>query len=258
VDNGAFFPQGNGALSVATSSTAAGAWLEQDGFLVEPRLRSLGLRHGFTTRRLGSMKESSQRDAAAALLGLPEPLLLKQVHGVAIHRAAHSASGLEGDGWTLGPGDEGLCVAVYAADCMPLYLWTDDGKYAGVFHAGWRGMAAGMPAKAVAALVERGAKASRLQAAFGPHISVDVYKVGNELENSFPASSFFRNGNETFLNLDADARRQLEAAGVPPSLIGPAAPCTLLNADAYHSFRRQKDGARMLAFLSLDRAARPS
>lgn len=199
------------------------------------------------------MKEASQRVAASAVLELPDPLLLKQVHGIAIHRAAHSANGLEGDGWTMGPGDEGLCVAVYVADCMPLYLWTDDGKYAGVFHAGWRGMAAGMPAKAVEALVERGAKASRLQAAFGPHISVNVYKVGNEFVNSFPASSLIRNGNEIYLDLDSDARRQLEASGVPARMIGPAAPCTLSNEDAYHSFRRQKDGARMLAFLSLDR-----
>lgn len=232
---------------------AAGAWVEKNGFLLEPRLAALGLKHGFTTKRMGSMKEASQRDAAAALLELPNPLLLKQIHGTAIHRAAHSAHGLDGDGWTLGPGDEGLCVAVFVADCMPLYLWTDDGKYAGVFHAGWKGMAAGMPAKAVAALVERGAKASRLQAAFGPHISADVYKVGEELENSFPADSFIKSGNETFLSLDADARRQLESAGVLARMIGPKAPCTLSNPDAYHSFRRQKDGARMLAFLSLDR-----
>lgn len=199
------------------------------------------------------MKEASQRVGASAVLELPHPLLLKQVHGTTIHRAAHSANGLEGDGWTMGPGDEGLCVAVYVADCMPLYLWTDDGKYAGVFHAGWRGMAAGMPGKAVAALVERGAKASRLQAAFGPHISVNVYKVGEDVENSFPATSFRRTGNEIYLDLDADARRQLEAAGVPARMIGPAAPCTLSNEETFHSFRRQKDGARMLAFLSLDR-----
>ena len=230
-----------------------GGWLEQDGFLLEPRLRALGLRHGFTTRRLGGMKDASQRDAAAALLGLPAPLLLKQVHGTTIYRAAHSAQGLDGDGWTLGPGDEGLCVAVFTADCMPLYLWTDDGKYAGVFHAGWKGMAAGMPAKAVAALVERGAQASRLQAAFGPHISADVYKVGKELESLFPAESFRRSGGDVFLDLDSDARRQLVAAGVCADMIGPAAPCTLAHADSYHSFRRAKDGARMLAFLSLDR-----
>jgi YfiH family protein len=235
-------------------TAAAGAWiLEEPGFLIEPRLRALGLRHGFTTRRLGDMKTPSKLTAAAVLLGLPDPLTLKQVHGTEIHRAAHSAQGLEGDGWTLGPGDEGLSVAVYTADCMPLYLWSDDGKYAGVFHAGWKGMALGMPAKAVAALVARGAKASRLQAAFAPHISAEVYKVGPDLENSFPASSFRKSGEDTFLSLDADARRQLEEAGVPARMIGPAAPCTLSNPDTFHSFRRQKDGSRMLAFLSLDR-----
>ena len=234
-------------------TVSTGAWLEKDGFLLEPRLSALGLKHGFTTRRLGDMKTPSKLSSAAALLGLPDPLTLKQVHGTTIHRAAHSAQGLEGDGWTLGPGDEGLNVAVYVADCMPLYLWTDDGKYAGVFHAGWKGMAAGMPTKAVAALVERGAKASRLQAAFGPHISAAVYKVGEDLENSFPADSFTKNDDGIFLNLDRDARRQLEAAGVPARMIGPAAPCTLSNPDAYHSFRRQKDGARMLAFVSLVR-----
>ena len=117
-------------------------------------------------------------------------------------------------------------------------------------------MALGMPQKAVEALVARGAKASRLQAAFGPHISGSVYKVSEELENSFPSSSFKRNGNDICLDLDADARRQLIASGVPERMIGPAAPCTLSNPDVYHSYRRQKDGARMLSFLSLDR--RPS
>lgn len=221
-------------------------------------MRALGLKHGFTTKRMGAMKDSAQRDAAAALLGLPAPLLLKQVHGTTIHRAAHSAQGLDGDGWTLGPGDEGLCVAVFTADCMPLYLWSDDGKYAGVFHAGWKGMAAGMPAKAVAALVERGAKASRLQAAFAPHIGAAAYRVGPDLEPQFPATSFETREDGLHLSLDADARRQLESAGVSARMIGPAAPCTLTNEDSYHSFRRAKDGSRMLAVLSLDHAGRMS
>jgi YfiH family protein len=243
---------------MTTYATPTGAWLRQDGFLIEPRLRALGLRHGFTTKIMGAMKDDSSRKAAAAVLGLPEPLLLKQVHGVVIHRASPASQGLEGDGWTLGPGDEGLCVAVFTADCMPLYLWSDDGKYAGVFHAGWRGMAAGMPAKAVEALVERGAKASSLRASFAPHIGVDAYRVGAELESRFPASSFSRRGDGLHLDLDKDARRQLAAAGLSAAMIGPAAPCTHAQPSAYHSFRRQKDGARMIAFLSLDRTERSS
>ena len=231
---------------------ASGAWLEENGFLLEPRLRARGLKHGFTTSRLGSMKDTGKRQAAAAMLGLPEPVTLKQVHGVAIHRAAESNRGLEGDGWTLGPGDEGVAAAVYVADCMPLFLWSDDLKYAGVFHAGWRGMAAGMPGKAVAALVERGAKAFQLNAAFGPHISCASYRVGPELEKNFPATSFKRADDGLHLDLDLDARRQLLLAGVRPAAIGPAAPCTLRE-EGYFSFRRDKQDSRMLAIVSLQR-----
>ncbi|MBI4061386.1 MAG: polyphenol oxidase family protein [Elusimicrobia bacterium] len=229
-------------------------WAERKGFLVNAAMSSCGLRHGVTTRGLGNMKDEGKRREAAASLGLAEPLVLKQVHGVLIHRAARSAQGAEGDGWILGPGDEGLCVAVYAADCMPLYLWTGDGRYAGVFHAGWRGMAEGMPTRAVAALVERGAAARSLRAAFGPHIGVDAYRVGPELEGRFPASSLPRRGDGLHLDLDADARRQLAAAGVPANMIGPAAPCTLARADAFYSFRRDKRDGRMLAMLALDRS----
>ena len=56
-------------------TVSTGAWLEKDGFLLEPRLSALGLKHGFTTRRLGDMKSPSKLSAAAALLGLSDPLI---------------------------------------------------------------------------------------------------------------------------------------------------------------------------------------
>lgn len=236
----------------SAEATEAAAWFEKDGFLLEPRLRALRLKHGFTTRRLGDMKDGGKRLAAAALLGFPEPILLKQAHGITIHRAARSSQGLDGDGWTMGPGDEGLCVAVFTADCMPLYLWSDDGKFAGIFHVGWRGMAAGMPGKAVEALASRGADASRLNAAFGPHIGAGAYKVGPELLRRFPASSFSRRADGPHLDLDADMRRQLTAAGLRAQALGPAAPCTADSTEDFFSFRRDKVDARMLALLSLD------
>jgi YfiH family protein len=233
-------------------AVSIGAWREKDGFLVHSGMTKLGLRHGFTTKRLGNMKNADKRRAAADLLGVAEPLFLKQVHGTVIHRAARSAQGLDGDGWTLGSGDEeGICVGVYVADCVPLYLWSDDGKYAGVFHAGWKGMAAGMPTKAVEALAERGARPESLRAAFGPHIGVDVYKVGPELGKSFPASSFSSRADGEHLDLHADARRQLKKSGLHDDSIGPVPPCTATQPDDFFSFRRDKQDARMLAVISL-------
>jgi YfiH family protein len=229
----------------------AASWTEKDGLLREPRLAALGLKHGFTTRRSGNMKDLPRRREAAALLGLAEPLTLKQVHGTAIHLASSKAQGAEGDGWLLDV--PGVSVAVYVADCVPLYLWSDDGKAAGVFHAGWRGTAEGMAEAAVAAFREKlGVPAAKLSAATGPHIGPCCYKVGPELEKEFPASSFVRRGGDLYLDLAAETRRQLAEAGVKPENIGAPAPCTASNPDDYFSYRRDKQDARLLALLSLD------
>jgi YfiH family protein len=197
------------------------------------------------------MKDVSRRRAAAELLRLPEPLTLKQVHGIAIHDGTAENAGLEGDGWILSR--PGVAVAVYAADCVPLYLWSDDGKAAGVFHAGWRGTAKKMAQAAVSAFKDRlGIPASKLSAATGPHIGPCCYRVGPELEKEFPESSFIRRDGAVYLDLAAETRRQLIASGVSAERIGAPAKCTASHPDDYFSFRRDKQDARLLAILSLD------
>ncbi len=234
------------------SELIAVGWTEKDGLLRETRLSALGLRHGFTTRRFGNMKSPELREKAAGLLGLTAPLTLKQVHATAILDAAVENAGKEADGWLLSK--PGLSIAVYVADCVPLFLWSDDGKAAGVFHAGWRGTARGMAKAAVSAFRERlGITASRLSAAAGPHAGACCYKVGPDLEKEFPASAFVRRDGALYLDLAAQTRRQLIEAGVPAVNVDVSAPCTISNPDDYFSFRRDKQDARMLALLSTDR-----
>jgi YfiH family protein len=233
-------------LTVATRE-----WTEKGGLLLNGGLSTLGLKHGFTTKRLGSMKSPENRKAAAVLLGLTEPLTLKQVHGVAILDAKTENAGQEGDGWILSR--PGVTVGIYVADCVPLYLWSHDGKAAGVFHAGWRGTAKKMAQAAVAAFKDRlGIPASKLFAATGPHIGPCCYKVGPEFEKDFPASSLIRRDGSLYLDLAAETRRQLTASGVSADRIGAPAPCTASHPDDYFSFRRDKQDARLLAILSLD------
>ncbi|MDE2492103.1 MAG: polyphenol oxidase family protein [Elusimicrobia bacterium] len=228
------------------SETLAG-WTERDGLLAESRLSAL--RHGFTTRRLGNMADPESR-ARLRARGIPEPLTLKQVHGTAIHEAAADRAGADGDGWLVTK--PGFVAAVYVADCVPLFLWSDDLSLAGVFHAGWRGTAQGMAKAAVAAFAARGVPAARLSAALGPHAGACCYRVGPELRKDFPESSFVRRGGALHLDLAAENRRQLAAAGVPAENLGAPAPCTVCGPD-YFSYRRDQRGARMFAVLSLDR-----
>jgi hypothetical protein len=196
------------------------------------------------------MKDPEKRKAAAEKVGLGAPLTLSQVHGIVIRDAKAENAGLEGDGWLLSR--RGLAVGVYAADCVPLFLWAQDGKAAGVFHAGWRGTAKKMALAAVAAFRDRlSIPASKLYAATGPHIGACCYKVGPEFEKDFPSSSLSRRDGVLWLDLAAETRRQLLEAGLAAEKIGPAAPCTLSNPDDFFSYRRDKQDGRLLAFVSL-------
>jgi YfiH family protein len=234
------------------SEKILGGWTQTEGLLTHDKLTALGLRHGFTTRQLGNMKDPEKRRAAARQIGLNDPMTLKQVHGTQIHLASSQSQGQEGDGWLLGV--PGVSVGVYVADCVPLFVWSADGRAAGVFHAGWRGTAAGMARAAVAAFDRSfGIAAAQLFAATGPHIGACCYRVGAEFEQHFPSTSLIRKDEQLHLDLDGETRRQLLEAGVPENHLSLSAPCTASHPDEFFSFRREKQDSRLLAILSLDR-----
>lgn len=211
-------------------------WTLQGGLLVEPRLAALGLRHGMTTLAWGDMAEPARR----AVL---EPVaVLRQEHKATIHEANPGAQILTGDG--LVSRIPGLAVGVFTADCVPLLLWTDDGRVVGAFHAGWRGLVAGMGRAAVAAMTTRD-----INAAIGPHIGSCCYTVGDELRSSFPAERFERRGANLHLDLAAEARAQLAAAGVAAERVQASALCTSCRPDLF-SWRRDRVRRNMLVFLA--------
>lgn len=220
---------------------------------VEARLAALGVRHGVTTRALGNMKSADSRRKALAAAGLSgDALLLKQVHGTAILETA-SLAGVEdarqADGWITA--EPGVTVAVYVADCLPIFVWDRQGAAAGVFHAGWRGLAAGMPRAAARAFRRFGIGPERLAAAVGPHAGACCYAVGPDVASKFGPEAH-RSGK---LDLGAEARRQLQESGVASEHVSVSEACTVCSAEEFFSYRREKADRRMLAFLSI--AERP-
>lgn len=212
--------------------------------------------YGVTTRACGNMKDPAARAAAlerAGLAGLPA-FYLRQVHGCDILRLSAGSSvadqAPDGDGWiTDAPG---LVLCVFVADCMPLFLWEASGRAAGVFHCGWRGACAGMPRRAVEAFKRHyGIEARDLRAFVGPSIGPCCYRVGPEMREKFHPDSFAQREGGLFLDLGAEARRQLLATGLPVGAVSTKAPCTCCSRDEFFSFRRDKQDSRMLAFISL-------
>lgn len=247
-------------------SATVTAWVDRKGLLQHPGLSLLGIPHGVTTRPLGNMKDKSRRDAAAAQLGLREsPLILKQVHGSRIvvqseimgQKAPLEAEDHwppEADGWIADV--PGVPVGVFIADCVPLYLWSRNGHGAGVFHAGWRGLEDGMLDKAVfSVMLTRSVVAEDLLGALGPHIGPCCYAVGPEFRSKQLGSSLVERDGRLFLDMGGYVRRawaQLRehfGLALKDEQLATSAPCTACGQE-FHSFRRDKQDARMLALLA--------
>jgi YfiH family protein len=190
--------------------------------------------HGFGTRRSDIPGMFSQLAS------------LKQIHSSECV-AAGGRSGVLGEGDALLENVEGGIVAVKTADCVPILLVDDAHCAVAAVHAGWRGTAAGIVGKAIAAMRERfGSEASVLYAAIGPWIGKCCYEVGPEVSAQFGLEG------RTFLDLPEFNRRQLIDSGVTGERIFASNLCTQCKADEFHSFRRDREAAgRLYSFAGI-------
>jgi purine-nucleoside/S-methyl-5'-thioadenosine phosphorylase / adenosine deaminase len=222
--------------------------------------------HGFSTRAAGDFS-ALDRDRIH-WSGEEFPLaMLRQIHSDKLYviATAHESAAPalpEGDG--LLASNAGVLVGVRTADCLPLLLVDRRSRAVAAVHAGWRGSAQKIAAKAVEKLTrEMGARPEDLEAVIGPGIGVCCYEVGEEVAGQFDGQFAVRfasqfDGAEAereerlYLDLAAANRAQLVEAGVPASQIHLSGMCTQCLADQFYSYRREGDKAgRMLAVVGV-------
>ncbi len=135
---------------------------------------NLGLNTGDDPERVHAARQKVHTGLATAR----GPAWLQQVHGTRVVQADGSEP--EADGvWTA---QSGLPCGVLTADCLPVLLARTDGTAVGAFHAGWRGLQAGILDAAVEALAPEG---EPLAAWLGPRICRHCYQVGEEVYRAF-------------------------------------------------------------------------
>jgi YfiH family protein len=204
--------------------------------------------HLFTTRdwRLGTAaggeREAGWRDVAVAMGVDPAHLLrAHQVHGtgVVVRRRGDPAAGASlPDADIFVANDTSVALAIQTADCVPLLMADRRSGRVAAAHAGWRGLAAGVPGVAVRAMRDAfGTDAADVIAAIGPSISAEHYEVDAAVRSAFEAAGstesqlarwFLPGRRPGHWQFDGwrSAVDQLEAAGVPRDQIHVAALCT--------------------------------
>ncbi len=171
---------------------------------------------------------------------------LRQVHSTTCV-AAGGRAGMVGEGDALLEDTPGAVVAVRTADCIPILLIDERRRAVAAIHAGWRGTAGGIAARAVEAMRERfGTDPGDLHAAMGPGIGACCFEVGPEV-----AAQFGRAGR-AHIDLADENRRRLQEAGVTAARIYASNLCTRCLAADFHSFRRDREAAgRLFSFAGI-------
>lgn len=133
----------------------------------------------------------------------------------------------------------GLALAIRTADCLPVFFADPNRRAVGLAHAGWRGIAAGLPARVVTAMRRSfQSRAHELHVAIGPAIRRCCYEVGAEFEARFQPHVRQRDGRRTCDLIEA-ATAQLTACGVRPERIVDTQACTACDTQRWFSLRRE-------------------
>jgi len=218
------------------ASGARAAFSTRRGGVSAPPYDSLNL--GRSTADDPSSVDTN-RSRVLAALGVPAVRLATagQVHG-AVVTTAHGP-GLYPRCDALVTTERDLALAVSGADCLPI-LYDAPGAVAAA-HAGWRGVDAGVPVRALEAVLSAaGAHPGDVRVYFGPCVRPCCYVVGSEVAGRFPSEAVVTRDGSLRLDVAAAARLQLLDAGLPPGALHDVGECTACRSDLYFSHRRDR------------------
>jgi polyphenol oxidase len=168
-----------------------------------------------------------------------------------------SAHALDGyDGFITAVPNIPLLVRV--ADCVPVILYEPDKKALAVVHAGWKGTAGGIAAKAAVLMVEHHqCDIKKIRAGIGPSIGPCCYEVRQDVAECFRNAA----GNKRFLmpeaadtifslDLQEANRQQLIESGLTPGHIEVSWLCTACNLNLFFSHRGEKGKTGRFALIA--------
>ena len=201
-----------------------------------------------------NVRENLTRLGAALGFGLNDLVLTRQIHSDIVRVVdRNDCNGCfhrdypECD--ALVTNDPGVALMVFTADCTPLLFHDPVTGAVGAAHAGWRGTAAAIGPKTVAAMVENfGCKPEDIRAAIGPNVGFCHFETDGDVPDAMIAAfgneveQFIRpQGDKYYVNLKEINALILRRAGVRHIEISDS--CTMCQPQRFWSHRVTR-GAR--------------
>jgi YfiH family protein len=169
---------------------------------------------------------------------------VNQVHGAAVRIVTHANVSERPPADGMVTAEPEIALAIFTADCVPIIAHDRERRIVGAFHAGWRGILAGIVEQGIDAMCSLGAHAQDLHVALGPSIGPCCFEVDADLAARFAcavagADRRTRDGRagKAFLDLRGIVLDKLERLDVDAARIATVGPCTRCAMDRYFSRR---------------------
>lgn len=149
--------------------------------------------------------------------------------------------------------EPGVALTIFSADCTPVLLFDPVARAIGAAHAGWRGTAAGIAARAVEAMQrEFGCRPENIRAAIGPCIGPCCFETDADVPDAMRAAlgseagqAIRPAGAKFYVDLKRLNAIWLRRAGV--TCIDISADCTACQPQRFWSHRRVGNARGSLA-----------
>lgn len=145
-----------------------------------------------------------------------------------------------------------LPLAVFTADCLPVFLYDAENSAIGLVHSGWRGACENIASKTVQLMIEKfNTQPKHLYAAFGPCIRSCCYEVGEEFKDFFSYGLIERD-NRYYFGLAEVNKKELLSLGVKDTNIFDSNICTSCRNEEFFSYRKEgKNCGRTISVVML-------
>ena len=195
---------------------------------------------GHADVRFGSCVLSVRGRCGASPEEMEDLVLLRQVHGPSV--LVSPSGGESADGMIMLHGRPAPALRV--ADCVPVFLAS--GSTVAAFHAGWRGLAAGIASKMMDIFPGRPEVV-----VIGPSICPECYEVGDDVRDAVLGRLPSGGHPDGHLDLRLAAVQRMRLAGLPGECPVYRLPgCTSCSPGHFHSYRRDGTGHRNILWMS--------
>ncbi len=190
---------------------------------------------------------------AAKIAIAPEQLVFAdQTHSVNV-KVVNSVNEDLMDTDAMVTNQQGVCLNVLTADCVPILLFDPVKNVIGVIHAGWKGTLGEITHATILKMKSvYDIDPKNLLVGIGPCISFENYEVGAEVAKQFSSEFFYEKRNKKYLlDLVKANIHQLIALGVKNVNIEVMNICTKTSSRFYSARRDGIQSGRFSSFIML-------